>query len=72
MNAGAGSKPFLNLYTHMCSSIIYELNLTKFPNEEHFATVCFKAWGARVNPPAKERTMEERRAVLGFWFVTSV
>ncbi|KAL7947445.1 hypothetical protein V8C42DRAFT_286271 [Trichoderma barbatum] len=72
MSAGPGSKPFLNLFTHICSCIIYELNLTKFPNEEHFATVCFKAWGGRAIPPAKERTMEERRVVLGFWFITSV
>ncbi|KAL7934566.1 hypothetical protein V8C35DRAFT_31560 [Trichoderma chlorosporum] len=72
MSAGAGAKPFLTLYTHLCSCIIYEMNLTKFPNEEHFATVCFKAWGGRVVPPAKERTMEERRVVLGFWFVSSI
>ena len=74
MSAGPGSKPkpFLTLYTHMCSCIIYELNLTKFPNEEHFGTVCFKAWGGRSIPLAKERTMEERRLVLGFWYITSV
>ncbi|KAL7813924.1 hypothetical protein V8C44DRAFT_326703 [Trichoderma aethiopicum] len=72
MSAGPGSKPFLTLYTHMCSCIIYELNLTKFPNEEQFATVCFKAWGGRNVPSAKERTMEERRLVLGFWYITSV
>ncbi|EHK17182.1 uncharacterized protein TRIVIDRAFT_75774 [Trichoderma virens Gv29-8] len=72
--AGPGAKPFLTLYMHICSCIVYEMNLTKFPNEEHFATVCFKAWGGggRAIPPAKERTMEERRVVLGFWFITSV
>ncbi|KAL7793659.1 hypothetical protein V8C37DRAFT_377789 [Trichoderma ceciliae] len=74
MNAGVGpgTKPFLTLYTHISSCIIYELNLTKFPNEEHFSTVCFKAWGGRAVPQTKSRTMEERRVVLGFWFVTSV
>ncbi|UKZ81366.1 hypothetical protein TrVFT333_009138 [Trichoderma virens FT-333] len=45
MSAGPGAKPFLTLYMHICSCIVYEMNLTKFPNEEHFATVCFKAWG---------------------------
>lgn len=72
MNSGAGAKPFLTLYTHICSCIIYELNLTRFPNEEHYSTVCFKAWGGKPVPQVKERTMEERRVVLGFWFVTSV
>ncbi|RFU74732.1 znii2cys6 transcription factor [Trichoderma arundinaceum] len=52
--------------------IIYELGLTKFPNEEHYSTICFKAWGGKSVPQAKERTMEERRVVLSFWFVTSV
>ncbi|KAH0524453.1 hypothetical protein TsFJ059_006959 [Trichoderma semiorbis] len=72
MSAGVGGKPFLTLYMHICSCIIYETNLTKFPNEEQFSTVCFKAWGGRAAPPAKERTMEERRMVLSFWYITSI
>lgn len=73
MNAGAANKPFLTLYSHMCSCIIYELSLSKFPNEEQYSTVCFKAWGSKPsNGQPKNRTMEERRLVLGFWFITSV
>ncbi|PNP38337.1 hypothetical protein TGAMA5MH_09695 [Trichoderma gamsii] len=73
MNAGAANKPFLTLYSHICSCIIYELSLTRFPNEEQYSTVCFKAWGSKSsNCQPKNRTMEERRLVLGFWFITSV
>ncbi|KAK5988996.1 Transcription factor -like protein [Cladobotryum mycophilum] len=72
LNSGNGGKPFLTLFIQMAASIIYEMGLTKFPNEEHYSAICFKVWGGRFQYPSKDRTMEERRAVLSVWFMSSV
>lgn len=39
--------------------------------EEQYFTSCFKVWLMRPQP-LKQRTMEERRAVVSLWFITSV
>jgi len=71
MNVGPGTKPFLITYTQLATTIIYDLALSRSPAEEQYFTVCFKVWGGRP-PPPKLRTMEERRAVLSLWFLTSM
>lgn len=71
MNAGPGTKPFLITYSQMAVTVLYDLGMSRSPVEEQYFTVCFKVWGPRPSPP-KLRTMEERRAVLSLWFVTSV
>lgn len=71
MTSGPGTRPFIITYAQLAIAVIYDLSLTRAPIEEQYFTVCFKVWGGR--PPAPRlRTMEERRAVLALWFLTSV
>ncbi|KPM46071.1 hypothetical protein AK830_g500 [Neonectria ditissima] len=71
MTSGPGTRPFIITYSQLAIAIIYDISLTRAPIEEQYFTVCFKVWGGR--PPApKLRSMEERRAVLSLWFLTSV
>ncbi|KAI5459808.1 hypothetical protein BGZ63DRAFT_258472 [Mariannaea sp. PMI_226] len=71
MSSGPGTRPFIIMYSQIATAIIYELSLSRAPIEEQYFTICFKVWGGR--PPApKMRSMEERRAVLALWFLTSV
>jgi hypothetical protein len=55
----------------MAVLVAYDLGLTKAPVEEQYFTVCFKLWGGRPVPP-RLRTLEERRAIVSLWFLTSV
>ncbi|KAH7002074.1 hypothetical protein EDB80DRAFT_867093 [Ilyonectria destructans] len=71
LTSGPGTRPFIITYAQLAIAVIYDLSLTRAPIEEQYFTVCFKVWGGR--PPAPRlRTMEERRAVLALWFLTSV
>ncbi|KAK7420106.1 hypothetical protein QQX98_002969 [Neonectria punicea] len=71
MTSGPGTRPFIITYSQLAITIIYDMSLTRAPIEEQYFTVCFKVWGGR--PPAPRlRSMEERRAVLAIWFLTSV
>ncbi|KAL4724853.1 hypothetical protein ACLX1H_008300 [Fusarium chlamydosporum] len=64
-------KPFIITFCQMAVLVAYDLGLTKAPMEEQYFTVCFKMWGGRTVPP-RLRTLEERRAVVSLWFLTSV
>ncbi|KAH7159860.1 hypothetical protein B0J13DRAFT_115092 [Dactylonectria estremocensis] len=71
MTSGPGTRPFIITYSQLAVAVTYDLSLTRAPIEEQYFTVCFKVWGGR--PPAPRlRSMEERRAVLALWFLTSV
>ncbi|KND92192.1 hypothetical protein TOPH_03057 [Tolypocladium ophioglossoides CBS 100239] len=72
MNTGPGTKPFLILYSQMAATILFEMGLTRTPEEEQQCGLYLRVWSIRPAPPPKIRTMEERRAVLAFWFCTSV
>lgn len=71
MNSGPGTKPFLTAYVQMAVAVIYDMSLTRAPIEEQYFAVCFKLWGGRP-PPPKLRSMEERRALVSLWYLTSV
>lgn len=71
INSGPGWKPFLVLFAQMAASVTYELGLTRSPVEEEYFSKCFRAWGGR-QPQPKFRTLEERRALLSLWFITSL
>ncbi|UNI25075.1 hypothetical protein JDV02_010780 [Purpureocillium takamizusanense] len=72
MNTGPGSKPFLILYSQLAATILYDMGLTRNPHEEHMSGLYLKVWSLRPTPPPKVRTMEERRAALALWYLTSV
>ncbi|KAJ4120005.1 hypothetical protein NW768_010288 [Fusarium equiseti] len=64
-------RPFVITFVQMAVLVAYDMGLTKAPVEEQYFTVCFKAWGGRPAPP-RLRTLEERRAVVSLWFLSSV
>ncbi|KAF5026301.1 hypothetical protein F66182_1623 [Fusarium sp. NRRL 66182] len=64
-------KPFLVTFCQMAVLLTYDLGLTKAPAEEQYFMICFKMWGGRP-PPPRLRTVEERRAIVSLWFLTSV
>lgn len=72
MNSGPGMKPYVILYSQMATAAMYELGLSRSPDEDHTAALCFRAWTYKALPPSKGRTMEERRATISLWFVTSM
>ncbi len=71
LNTGTGAKPFVVLYTHLATLMVNELGLLRPPNEEHFSAIGWKTWKNSPYIP-KTRTMEERRAVLAVWFLSSL
>ncbi|KAJ3519886.1 hypothetical protein NM208_g13944 [Fusarium decemcellulare] len=71
MTSGPGTRPFIVTYCQLAITIVYELSLMRAPVEEQYFTICFKMWGGRP-PPPRLRTMEERRAIVSLWFITSV
>lgn len=72
MNTGPGTKPFLLLYCQLAVTILYDMGLTRDPNEELQFGLYLRVWNTRPPASPKVRTMEERRAVLSLWFYTSV
>ncbi|KAF4979890.1 hypothetical protein FZEAL_4001 [Fusarium zealandicum] len=72
MISGPGTRPFLMTYSQLAVTVVYDLSLTRAPIEEQYFTICFKMFGGRPPPPPRLRTMEERRAIVSLWFLTSV
>lgn len=59
------------MFSQLAITIIYDMDLNKAPNDDQHHTVYSKVciYGG---PPPKPRTMEERRAVVGFWYTSSM
>ncbi|KJZ73035.1 hypothetical protein HIM_07607 [Hirsutella minnesotensis 3608] len=71
-NTGAGVRPFIIMYSQLATALIYDMGLSRAPNDEQQSSVYLKICGPRPPPALKTRTMEERRAILAFWFCSSV
>ncbi|KYK56933.1 hypothetical protein DCS_03939 [Drechmeria coniospora] len=71
MNTGPSTKPFLILYAQLAAAVLFDMGLTRSPNEEQQSGLYLKVWNLRPTPAPKTRTLEECRAVLAFWFCTS-
>ncbi|KAM3564141.1 hypothetical protein MY1884_000883 [Beauveria asiatica] len=71
LNTGPGARPFVVLFSQLATLVIYEQGMMRPPNQEHFSSVGFKTWNMSTLTP-KARTMDERRAVLSLWFLTSI
>ncbi|KAJ5996867.1 hypothetical protein N7499_006820 [Penicillium canescens] len=64
-------RPFLNFYAHVLIGIVSDLGINKSVPNEYSTMQAFKcAIGWRPNPPTA-RTLEERRAVMGCFLITS-
>ncbi|PHH63347.1 hypothetical protein CDD81_6044 [Ophiocordyceps australis] len=70
-STGPGVRPFLVMYSELASTIIYDLGLGRAPHEEYKPGFCIQPLVAGLAPTAKQRTNEERRAVLTLWFMKS-
>jgi hypothetical protein len=70
-NRGPHTRPYVIPFLSMASSVLYDLGLARSPAEEQHFLASFKAWSGRPAPP-KQRTLEERRAAISMWFLTSV
>ncbi|KAH6842671.1 hypothetical protein B0I37DRAFT_314639 [Chaetomium sp. MPI-CAGE-AT-0009] len=60
-------KPILSLMASLAQSLVFDLSLNKPPSESYISS-CLRT---PLHPPAKEKTLEERRAVLACFLVTS-
>lgn len=63
------SKPFLTVFTQLAMSLVFEFGLNKPVPKDTQLVPCVKEKYSRHPTP---RTMEERRAVLGCFLVTSI
>ncbi|KAI3276388.1 hypothetical protein DTO003C3_9642 [Penicillium roqueforti] len=64
-------RPFLNVYAHMLMAVVAELGINQSVPNEYSAMHSFKvAIGMKQTPPTA-RTLEERRAVLGCFLISS-
>ncbi|KAJ5236537.1 hypothetical protein N7489_006628 [Penicillium chrysogenum] len=64
-------RPFLNVYAHILMAVVAELGINKSVPNEYSAMHSFKvAIGMKQTPPTA-RTLEERRAVLGCFLISS-
>ncbi|PHH77563.1 hypothetical protein CDD82_3459 [Ophiocordyceps australis] len=70
-STGPGVRPFLVMYSELASTIIYDLGLGRAPHEEYRPGFCIQPMVAGLAPTAKQRTNEERRAMLTLWFMKS-
>ncbi|KAM4055196.1 RNase P, subunit Pop3 [Hirsutella rhossiliensis] len=71
-NTGLKVKPWIIMFSQLAITIIYDMGLNRAPNDEQRHTVQLKVCISGPRPPSKLRTMEERRAVLGFWYSSSL
>ncbi|KFA62819.1 hypothetical protein S40285_03813 [Stachybotrys chlorohalonatus IBT 40285] len=71
MNTGASTKPFLASYSQLAATIVYDLGLTWSPTQEQRFHVNFRLWKHGPFVP-RVCTMEERRAVIALWYLTSI
>ncbi|KAI1642323.1 uncharacterized protein F4817DRAFT_353233 [Daldinia loculata] len=62
-------EPFLSLFTQLAVSLVFDLGLTKPVLKDPELTLC---WNRKHSRPAIPRTMEERRAVLSCFLITSI
>ncbi|KAI0843906.1 hypothetical protein F5Y00DRAFT_249993 [Daldinia vernicosa] len=62
-------EPFLSLFTQLAVSLVFDLGLTKPVLKDPDSTLC---WNRKYSRPATPRTMEERRAVLSCFLITSI
>ncbi|KAE9369122.1 hypothetical protein N431DRAFT_412898 [Stipitochalara longipes BDJ] len=63
------SKPFLSVFTQLAASLVYDLGLNRPVPKDTQALPCLKE---KFFKPTTPRTMEERRAVLGCFLITSI
>ncbi|KAL1838213.1 hypothetical protein VTJ49DRAFT_2940 [Mycothermus thermophilus] len=62
-----GDKPVLSVMASLAKSLVFDLGLNKVPSEPYISA-CLKT---PFHPPAREKTQEERRAVLACFLLTS-
>ncbi|KAK4187418.1 hypothetical protein QBC35DRAFT_233924 [Podospora australis] len=60
-------KPILSLLASLAKSLIFDMGLNKIPSEPYISA-CLKT---AFHPPPREKTIEERRAVLACFLLTS-
>ncbi|GAB1316133.1 Transcriptional regulator WAR1 [Madurella fahalii] len=60
-------KPILSVLASLAKSLVYDLGLNKVPGEPDIAA-CLKT---SFHPPPREKTIEEKRAVLTCFYLTS-
>ncbi|KGO71770.1 hypothetical protein PITC_027830 [Penicillium italicum] len=64
-------RPFLNIYAHILMAVVAELGIDQSGLNDSSSMLAFKvAIGMKQAPPAP-RTLEERRAVLGCFLISS-
>lgn len=63
-------KPYASVFSQLAISLIFDLSLHKPPGENSMMA-CFKSPQPNAPMPGKERTMEDRRAILACFHVTS-
>ncbi|KAI9681082.1 MAG: hypothetical protein M1822_007156 [Bathelium mastoideum] len=63
------SKPFLSVFTQLAMSLVFDLGLNKPIPKDMQIMPCVKE---KYWKPSTSRTMEERRAVLGCFLITSI
>ncbi|KAJ9133831.1 Transcriptional regulator WAR1 [Pleurostoma richardsiae] len=65
-------RPYLSVWTQMTIAMVNDLGLHKTPPEQS-GPLCFKSfWFHARPPPIKERTMEERRAVISMFLISCI
>ncbi|KAL2265989.1 hypothetical protein VTJ83DRAFT_5341 [Remersonia thermophila] len=62
-----GDKSILSVMASLAKSLVFDLGLNKVPSEPYISA-CLKT---PFHPPAREKTQEERRAVLACFLLTS-
>ena len=60
-------KPMLSAMASLAKSLVFDLGLNKIPSEPYISA-CLKR---SFHPPPREKTLEERRAVLACFYLTS-
>ncbi|KAI9167540.1 Transcription factor [Paramyrothecium foliicola] len=70
MHIGTHNKPFMATYAQLALAVVSDLGLVRTTGEENYISKHFKAWAGRL-PSSKPRTIEERRAIIGYWFIAS-
>ncbi|KAJ5586970.1 uncharacterized protein N7459_002735 [Penicillium hispanicum] len=64
-------RPFLNFYAHVIMGIVCDLGINQAIPTQHTTLHIFKCAVGWRQPAATTRTLEERRAVLGCFLITS-
>ncbi len=60
-------RPILSLLASLAKSLVFDLGLNKISSESYISA-CLKT---PIHPPSREKTLEERRAVLTCFLLTS-